>query len=119
MPTWPETLPNLELGASETRQDGVIRTEMDAGPAQARRRFSAITRAISGRTTLDKDQFATLETFFSVTLSEGSISFTYKDPRDLSDATFRFTAPPSVAYVSGGKQGVTLYEVSLSLEILP
>lgn len=119
MAVWPATLPKFNLDTQETRQDGVIRTPMDAGPAKSRRRFSAVSRYLSTDLILTGEQRATFDTFFDETLADGSLTFDMEDPKDGAIVQMRFTAPPSYVYAGARGGVVTIHIVSLSLEILP
>lgn len=68
---------------------------------------------------LTEAQRATFDTFYGTTISEGSDSFTFEDPKDFSDQSARFIAPPTYTALVQGATGVALYEVSLQIEILP
>ena len=70
MPSWPATLPqNFKAdGYSETGDEVVVRTEMDAGPPKVRRRHTAKTTLLGGRMILTKTQVATLESFLILTV---------------------------------------------------
>lgn len=119
MAIWPTSLPCMMLGATENKQDGALRSSMDAGPQKVRRRFSAVSRYVSVSITLDATQRGTLDAFFADTLAQGSLAFDGDDPFGGSTVEMRFLAPP--AYTYAGKDGgqARWYYASLSLEILP
>lgn len=119
MPSWPTTLPCLAFDASDARQDGSIRTEMGAGPAKVRRRFSAVSRYATVVLSLDATQRATLDTFYATTLAEGSLAFDVADPYDGSTVSARFTSP--VSYQNRGKSGALArwFIASVNVEVLP
>ena len=115
IPSWPATLPNFEIGGFATEgADNVLRTSMDAGPAKARRRFTAGPRPVTGRITLDPTQMATFLAFYADSLLGGAIRFTWTDPLTGAAAEFRFTAPYEAT-----KRGALLFTLALPLEILP
>lgn len=138
-PTWPTSLPQalLTRNYKETAPNLVIRTQMDAGPAKVRRRFTAGIRAIEGLLVLDEDQLAVLDNFFLSDCQGGALSFSWTYQREWQDvdfdadtdtntdsdtrpvswapATFRFVKPPAYSDTGDGRH----YEVTLSLEILP
>lgn len=121
MPVWPGSLDDFMLGAKETLQHGVIRTDMDAGPVKVRRRFTAVSRFISCeimlRTVAQRSAF---DTFFNTTLAGGSLSFEHDDPKDGTTADYRFAGPPEYTYTKAGTgSGALNTKVKLSLEILP
>lgn len=115
-PEWPATLPPLtELdGYTESPPKNLLRTQMDAGPAKVRRRFTAGVRQISGKLLMHKDQVAALDSFHQNDLASGALKFDSLHPRTGAAATFRFAAEPAFAARSG-----LYYDVTLQLEILP
>jgi hypothetical protein len=116
MATWPATLPQLPLiqGASEKPPETTIRTNMDAGPAKVRGRFSAGVRPWKMQLVLTTAQVAILDDFYVSTLSGGANRFTWVNPRTTSSAEFRFTAPPEYVPLGGGR-----YTVAMQLEQMP
>lgn len=116
MSTWPGTLPQefLQRGASETAPNLIIRTNMDAGPAKVRRRFTAEVRPIQGNLLLTTAQVATLDTFFVTTVKGGSLAFDWVNQRTAASESFRFVGIPTYTKMSGD-----FYEVTLKLEQLP
>lgn len=119
MATWPGSLPQyMEIGLSETRQQGFVRSPTDAGPPKQRKRFTAVSRFVTGTMTLSKAQRDTFETFYKTTLGEGAAEFTMGDALDFGTETFRFVEVPDMQLINaGGTSGY--WKVSLSLEILP
>lgn len=116
MATWPASLPQ-ELNAqgfNYTKQDQLIRTEMDAGPTFVRRRFTAAMEQFGGSVIVDATQYSTFWTFFDNTINGGVDEFTWVHPVTGSAADVRFAAVPSVASITGG-----FYRLSVQLEILP
>ena len=112
---WPVTLPQLpDIGLQETAPDLVLRTEMDAGPAKVRRRFTAGVREF--RTTvspLTAAQVQTLDDFFVNDLT-GVLPFDWQIPRSGATVEMRFVEPPRYDAIDP-----TFYRASLSLEVLP
>ena len=94
--------------------DMVVRTEMDAGPAKLRRRFTAAVRPLKGRIEITRAQAATLETFYVTTLAGGALPFDWTSPRTLETVSMRFVSPPRVGILKG-----TVWFADLDLEILP
>tara|TARA_Y100000310_G_scaffold324866_2_gene387344 strand:- start:10384 stop:10746 length:363 start_codon:yes stop_codon:yes gene_type:complete len=120
MPTWPSSLDKLSLNTSEARGDGTIRTPMDAGIAKARRRFSAVPRAVSMSLILPtSSDRTTFDDFFSDTLSEGSLRFDFTDPIGGATVEARFSGPPSYTWRKSENGLVDFCVASFSLEILP
>lgn len=118
MAAWPGTLPELEIGATERRQSGFLRSTTETGPYKQRPRFTKTARFLSGTILIDEAQRATFDTFYNTTIDEGSGEFDFTDPADGSTASVRFTAPPTFEYLVGGASGVALSRVSLELEIV-
>jgi hypothetical protein len=116
MINWPEILPPLTRleGYVETPPKNVLRTQMDAGPAKLRRRFTAGVRPVQGRLLLDRDEIEFLDSFYQNDLAAGSLPFASLHPRTGLAASFRFVEPPAYTRLSG-----LYYEAALSLEILP
>lgn len=104
MATWPASLPQVPLqrGFSEEPQDQVLRTEMDAGPAQTRRRFTAAYRVFSIRLKMSSTQFDTFLTFLNDTIGGGALQFDWAAP-DIMGGTgsFKFVGTYSVSPPSG------------------
>ena len=116
VPSWPTTLPQQLFvnGYSQSFAETTIKSEMDAGPAKVRRRFTAGVEPVSGTMLLTETQLGYLRTFFVDTLLGGSLRFSWtKPPAHTTACEMRFTAPPSWTKVEGD------YEVNLSLEVLP
>lgn len=116
VPVWPITLPQQLFvnGYSQSFAETTIKSEMDAGPAKVRRRFSAGIEPVSGTMLITETQLGYLRTFFEDTLLGGSLRFSWtKPPAHITACEMRFTAPPSWTKVDGE------YEIQLTLEILP
>lgn len=114
--TWPATLPSYPLveGYEERAPATMLRTEMDAGPAKVRRRFTAGVRVLTLEVGLTTEQTETLDAFFVDTLQGGTLPFDWVHPRTQDPATFRFTAEPEYEPL-GGEMWIAV----LPLEILP
>lgn len=114
--TWPETLPlptvqgyNVEPGET------IIRTEMDAGLARHRRRFTDVPSKVSVRWIMRRDQYAIFEGWYRWHAREGASFFTITllGGLGLLDQEARFTRQFSSRLLAGG----TLWEVQSELEI--
>jgi hypothetical protein len=112
--SWPAGLPATLLleGLQAVPQSNVIRTAMDAGPQKARRRYTAVPKAFTGKLRLDPDQRVILENFYRHTLADGVLRFNFTDPQTMEVREFRFTGDYTEASLDG------LFEISLSLERL-
>jgi hypothetical protein len=117
IPAWHVALPQTLLmdGYSESAPDVLLRTGMDFGPAQVRRRGTAGPRPVTGSIIVTAAQLATFKTFFNATLLGGALRFSWVDPVDgVTAVEMRFTKAPSWQAVSEA-----LFDISLELEILP
>jgi hypothetical protein len=114
-PTWPGGLPQSPLLAAtkEALADNVVRSPMDTGPAKVRRRATAGVRKMTLESLMTTAQVATLDTFFTTTLLDGSLPFDWTSPRTGATVTFMFTGPPD--WGTAGAQ----WRVNLPLEIRP
>ena len=92
---WPATLPDYvsQEQYSETIQDPVIRTEMDAGPRKARLRYTRVPEVFTVALVLTKAQMGTFEVFFRNHISYGALPFIWKHPRLQTDAECKITGP--------------------------
>ncbi|MCK6475317.1 MAG: hypothetical protein L6Q35_00630 [Phycisphaerales bacterium] len=118
---WPVSLPtamrirdlNGAFGA------GMIRTQMDAGPAKQRPRFTAAPAPYSGSMLMSGTQLQTLLSFYRTTLVMGADSFEWTDPLTGSAAMVRMTAPPRVTSLAPLAGGDEQWQVNLDIEVLP
>lgn len=117
VPAWSTSLPQTLLiaGYNQSLSDVTIKSDMDAGPAKVRRRFTAGVEPVSGTMYMTSAQLSALDTFYNDTLLGGSLRFSWtKPPAHTTACEMRFTEPPKWTAVEPG-----LYKISLSLEILP
>lgn len=117
MPTWPASIPffaDMAPAARSGQQGGVIRSNMDIGPAKVRRRTSAMPSRRSAETGfLTKAELAAFESFFANDLAQGALAFDATDPMDCTLRSFRFLESYSVS-----RHG-SAYKVAAELEIMP
>jgi hypothetical protein len=115
MSAWPATLPQqLEQdGYSEDLPNGVIRTNMDAGPAKVRKRYTAAVKPVSGQLVLTLTQVGILQAFFEDDCDYGASTFTWVHPSTGVAATCRFTSPPRLSARDGN------WVATVSFEVLP
>src|SRR5262249_41506214 len=134
-PVWPAELPQIVQlsGYQESPPDLVLRTQMDAGPAKVRRRFTSGVRPIQASLVLHENQCQMLDNFFVRDCAGGALAFDWQTQRSpdaselvdesdvVTDSTFllvarsmRFAKRPTYTSL-GGK----LYQATLELEILP
>ena len=95
MATWPVTLPQTPLaeGYHSTPQDNVLRSEMDAGPEKARRRFTAKSEYITCQWDLSGAELIIFENFFEDDILDGSIEFDFPHPQDGGTVSAMIRAP--------------------------
>lgn len=114
----PQYRPLLE-GYSESPGVNVIRTDMDAGPAKMRRRYTAVPRPVTACVMVAKSEVATLRAFYTSTLKSGTLPFDWLD-FDGDSCTYRFVVKPDdpgITWESSSPPG--LWKVSMKLEVMP
>lgn len=116
MPDWPTSLPALPLAESygETQAVTVIRTEMETGPAKARRRTTAGVSLLNLSYILSRAEAATLEEFFENELAGGALQFSFPHPRKAQTVGCRFRRPPALSPINGD-----YFRAGVELEVLP
>lgn len=116
-PTWPTTLPSFvqEGGYTEALQDQTVESNVDAGPAKIRRRFTKSLRKFGITLQMLPAQVTIFETFWQNTVKGGSLPFDWVHPRTRVAATLRFRTP-APSYTTGG--GGAYVIVSFALEII-
>jgi len=73
---WPSTLPLPSIeGYGVHPGEAILRTEMEAGPARQRRRFTQVPSRITVRWVLRRDQFALFESWYRWQAKEGGAWF--------------------------------------------
>lgn len=74
--TWPPTLPLPTVdGFGVQPGDAILRTDMEAGLARQRRRFTAVPSIISVRWLMTRNQFAVFEAWYKFYAKEGAAFF--------------------------------------------
>ncbi len=111
---YPATLPEIIApGYKSQDQDGVIRTDMDAGPQKTRPRYTACSEYITCQVVCDDTEHDNFMAFYRITTARGALRFVMKHPGTGVNRYFRFREPPAAAETSG------LWAISLQLEALP
>ncbi len=113
---WPPTLPLPTVqGYSVQPEDAILRTEMEAGLARQRRRFTNVPTKVSVRWIMRRDQYAIFEGWYRWQAKEGANWFTITllGGLGLLDQEARFTRQFSARLLAGG----TLWEITSELEI--
>jgi hypothetical protein len=113
---WPGSLPQRVLtnGYVERAPKSVTRTQMDAGIAKTRRRFTAAPSLVDVQFRMTSAQVDTLLAFHDVTLGGGALPFDWLHPRTQVSATWRFVEEPNVSPITA-----VWFAVSCKLEKLP
>ena len=115
---WPAGMPQyiLQSGASLGFGDGLLETQPDVGPPISRRRSTAVTRPLRGSVMCTNAQITTFETFFYTTILNGSLPFSFPDPRTGATILVKFIkgSPPSYS-----PQGGNNFLLNLDLVVLP
>jgi hypothetical protein len=77
---WPASLPQsyLLIGQTEQAPNLMLRTQMDAGPAKTRKRFTAGVRMLRVRWLMTRAQKDTFDAFYRETLGGGALRFDYR-----------------------------------------
>lgn len=117
-PTWPSTLPQAPLADNTTSYQAVnnsIRSNTEAGVAKVRRRFTAVATPVNCSLKLTQAQYATLITFYEVTVSD-VLPFDWIDFRTGGAATYRLIQRPQGNFQKGS---INRWLVTLQLEKLP
>lgn len=116
MADWPSTLPQYvdQDGYTQTIKNPLIRTDMEAGPAKVRLRYTAIPEEFSISLVMTKKQFEDFVTFFKQDIHYGADTFTWNHPvtRAISN-NCRFTS-----MYNASPHGLD-FKVTISMEILP
>lgn len=116
MADWPDTLPQYvdQDGYTQTIKNPLIRTDMEAGPAKVRLRYTAIPEEFNISLVMTKTQFVdTFITFFKRDIHYGADIFTWRHPVTRGLSNCRFTSMYSAV-----PHGLD-FKVTISMEILP
>ncbi|HLO39706.1 MAG TPA: hypothetical protein VK176_01685 [Phycisphaerales bacterium] len=118
--TWPPTLPDAPRLAELERRIGrkVIRTEMDRGPAKARRGFTFAPERFPIVLHMTADQVATFIDFFDNTSEGGALPFDWKHPTLRTEATVRFRDEPVIKPLSTFASTKATHQVSFEIETM-
>ena len=106
----------MRQGYDEVPQTNVVRQQMDAGPAEQRRRSTVTVRRIRGQMLLTKPQLATFRGFFDNDLKSGVLPFEWVDPITSTPVQMRFVADEAPYRVQPAGAALLL---TVTLEILP
>ena len=112
---WPAILPLPTVESYAIRPgEAILRTEMEAGPARQRKRFTQVPARISVRWVMRRDQFALFEAWYRWHAKEGGEWFLIDliGGIGLGAHEARFTRPFEARLKSG-----VLWEITSELEI--
>jgi hypothetical protein len=114
--TWPSTLQKLlsEANFGIALADTTLRSEMEVGPAKARRRYTKGVDLFSASIYLTTSQYSIFYTFYNTTLNGGVLSFTFNHPITQVPTDFRFKSPPKISSLGGGN-----FQATFEWEALP
>lgn len=113
--TWPSMLPLPTVDGYGIRPgEAILRTEMEAGPARQRRRYTQVPSRITVRWVLRREKFALFEAWYRWAAKEGGAWFEIdlKGGLGLVPQEARFTRQFEARILAG-----TLWEVRSELEI--
>lgn len=113
--TWPTTLPLPTIqGYGVQPSDAVLRTDMEAGLARQRRRFTSAPSIIAVRWIMNRSQFAIFEAWYKFQAKEGAEFFDIEllGGIGLTIHTARFTQQFNSNLFNGN-----LWEITSQLEI--
>lgn len=119
MASYPAELPKFLLaGYSEKAPATVARTEMDAGEAKQRRRYTAAVRPITAAIDVKTKALLLLfDDWFVNDLAGGAIRFDYEDPIREETVQLRFIAGSEPQYVP--QDDPEQWRIEMNLEMLP
>lgn len=115
---WPPSLPQAPLisGYDETLPDTLLRTQMDAGAAKVRRRFTAAVSPMTCVFNMTEAQTEILDAFYNETIQGGALRFDMTHPRTATVREFRIVEPPKPKpHQAGGDCWV----VTIKMEAMP
>lgn len=118
MTTWPASpFPQSPLasGYSDTSEQNIIRSAVDAGPAQTRRRHSRALRTISATYRLSAADRTTWAAWWADEISHGALWFDWPDVIGSTTKEARLVDPPVFSPIAGGMY----WDMSLVLEVRP
>ncbi|WP_044561462.1 hypothetical protein [Azospirillum sp. B4] len=110
--SWPASVPLefTEDDFGEELGDVALRTPFDAGVANTRPRYSAVSGPLSGSIATDPAGWATIKDFYR-TITLGALRFNAVHPIDGTAVVLRWTAPPKMKSVGGTLMVTVAFEV--------
>ena len=110
MAYWPPQLPKPQLsGYGIAPQAAFVRSDMDAGPARQRRRFTQAPTDIAVELVMDQQQLAIFEAWYEHRIDSGSAWFDAPmlNGQGVTTAQCRFVEPWSAKPLGGGMHVVS------------
>lgn len=123
--SWPSEFADIAQppGLLDEPQDDLITSKPDAGPAKARRRFTASARYVDIPVIFTATQRQAFNTFWSNIWNQAAADagcFTWTDPLDDSTKTYRFRKRPRWRLATPADTNANVrWEATLELEVLP
>ena len=116
-PTWPSSVPApLFENVNYSSEPNIIRTQMDAGVAKVRRRFTSAPEIVTFRMLCTPAQVQTLSDFAAITLKD-VLPFDWREFRKPNDpdtlVTYRFRERPKFS-----PAGPNLWYADIELDLL-
>ncbi len=113
---WPPSLPQSPLVEAYDEQlaDTTLRTQMDAGPAKARRRYATGVGNLTVQMFMNETQQQTFWSFFETTIAGGALRFEFTHPRLDTSVECRIVPRATLPKLRPG-----LYQLRMNLEVLP
>ena len=117
---WPTGIPDTfeSSGFAYDSDSGVIRSDMDSGPAKVRRRFTSTPKNMKGTIIMTRAQFQLWEIWFEDVIYHGSLSFTMTDPVNTGTMTVRLVTGSSSKPYSWTANGLDV-SLTITVEKLP
>ena len=122
MRAWPAHLP-VRIQASsyqDSRDDGLLISPTELGPAKIRRRRPALIRRRQMTLMLKADELAFWDQFLDLLLG-GALNFSWQPPFDNQRETGRFLVPTGgfIVTQSATTPGDTLWSIPITIEAVP
>src|SRR5262245_89733 len=101
MPSWPPGLPDCVTADDYQEQwiGGWIKSEMESGPAQTRRRFTRARRKFQRSMIVDANQYDLFFNWWDIDLLGGTLPFDLMHPINGDPLSARFGEEPTVETV--------------------
>jgi hypothetical protein len=103
--TWPSQLQDFwnEANFGLDAGDTTLRTQMDAGQAKVRRKYTKAIDSFSGSINVTAAQYAVFKTFFNTSLNGGVNTFYFDHPIEETQSVFRFVGSYKLSSLGGGQ----------------